>query len=131
MNAGTGRRSGGATPSLFQADASQRPLAERMRPRVLHEVVGQAHLLGPQGVIRRAFESGHPHSMVLWGPPGCGKTTLARLLAQSASLPFVSLSAVLSGLPDVRKVLDSARQRFPHEGATLLFVDEVHRFHGL
>lgn len=102
-----------------------------MRPQTLDEVVGQAHLLGAEGVLRRAFESGHPHSMVLWGPPGCGKTSLARLLSDSGRLPFVSLSAVLSGLPDVRKVLDSARQRFPHEGATLLFVDEVHRFNKL
>lgn len=133
MSSGARRRAGGdqSTSSLFVADQAQRPLAERMRPRVLDEVVGQSHLLGPNGVLRRAFESGHPHSMILWGPPGCGKTTLARLLADSARLPFVSLSAVLSGLPDVRKVLDTARQRFPHEGSTLLFVDEVHRFNKL
>ena len=116
---------------LFAADPGQRPLAERMRPRCLDEVLGQQRLLGEQGVLRRAFASGRPHSMVLWGPPGCGKTTLARMLADYASLPFVSLSAVLAGLPDVRRVLDAAAKRFPHEGPTLLFIDEVHRFNKL
>ena len=105
-----------------------RPLAERMRPRSLDEMVGQKRLLAPNTALRRAVESGRVHSMVLWGPPGCGKTTLALLLARYADAEFRAISAVLSGLPEVRQVLAEAAQRFAEGRRTVLFVDEVHRF---
>ena len=105
-----------------------RPLAERMRPRSLDEMVGQRRLVAPGSALRTAIESGAVHSMVLWGPPGCGKTTLALLLAQYADADFRSVSAVLSGLPEVRQVLAEATQRFAEGRRTVLFVDEVHRF---
>ena len=107
---------------------AMRPLAERMRPRSLDEMVGQRRLLAPGSALRRAVESGRVHSMVLWGPPGCGKTTLALLLARYADADFRAISAVLSGLPDVRQVLAEAAQRFADGRRTVLFVDEVHRF---
>ena len=105
-----------------------RPLAERMRPRGLDDMVGQGRLLAPGSALRRAIESGRLHSMVLWGPPGCGKTTLALLLAHYADAEFVAISAVLSGLPQVRDVLAQAQARFEGGRRTVLFVDEVHRF---
>ena len=105
-----------------------RPLAERMRPRGLEDMVGQRRLLAPGSALRRAVEGGHVHSMVLWGPPGCGKTTLALLLARYADAGFVAISAVLSGLPQVREVLAEAQMRFDAGQRTVLFVDEVHRF---
>lgn len=105
-----------------------RPLAERMRPRTLDEMVGQRRLLAPGSALRRAIESGNVHSMILWGPPGCGKTTLALLLARYADAEFKAISAVLSGLPDVRQVLAEAAHRFAEGRRTVLFVDEVHRF---
>ncbi len=105
-----------------------RPLAERMRPRTLDEMVGQKRLLAPDSALRRAVESGRVHSMILWGPPGCGKTTLALLLAEYADAEFRAISAVLSGLPEVRQVLAEAAQRFAEGRRTVLFVDEVHRF---
>ena len=105
-----------------------RPLAERMRPRTLDEMVGQRRLLAPGSALRRAVESGRMHSMILWGPPGCGKTTLALLLARYADAEFRAISAVLSGLPEVRQVLAEAAQRFAEGRRTVLFVDEVHRF---
>lgn len=105
-----------------------RPLAERMRPRGLDDMVGQGRLLAPGSALRRAIESGRLHSMVLWGPPGCGKTTLALLLAHYADAEFVAISAVLSGLPQVRDVLAQAQARFAGGRRTVLFVDEVHRF---
>ncbi|AOD15035.1 replication-associated recombination protein A [Xanthomonas fragariae] len=105
-----------------------RPLAERMRPRTLDEMVGQKRLLAPDSALRRAVESGRVHSMILWGPPGCGKTTLALLLAHYADADFKAISAVLSGLPEVRQVLAEAAQRFASGRRTVLFVDEVHRF---
>jgi putative ATPase len=104
------------------------PLAERMRPRTLGEMVGQRRLLSAGSALRRSIESGAVHSMVLWGPPGCGKTTLALLLAQHADAEFRAISAVLCGLPEVRKVLEEAGQRFAAGRRTVLFVDEVHRF---
>lgn len=91
-------------------------------------MVGQRRLLAPGSALRRAVESGRVHSMILWGPPGCGKTTLALLLAQYADAEFQAISAVLSGLPDVRAVLAEAAQRFAEGRRTVLFVDEVHRF---
>ncbi len=106
-----------------------RPLADRMRPRTLDEFVGQAHLLGPAKPLRQAVETGQLHSMVFWGPPGSGKTTLAHLLAERSGAGFVALSAVLAGVKDVRKAVETAQQRQQVEGRqTLLFVDEVHRF---
>jgi putative ATPase len=105
-----------------------RPLAERMRPRTLDEMVGQRRLLAPGTALRSSIESGHVHSMVLWGPPGCGKTTLALLLAKYADADFRAISAVLSGLPEVRQVLAEAGHRFAEGRRTVLFVDEVHRF---
>ena len=105
-----------------------RPLAERMRPRMLDDMVGQRRLLAPGTALRTSIESGHVHSMVLWGPPGCGKTTLALLLAKYADAEFKAISAVLVGLPDVRLVLAEAAQRFAEGRRTVLFVDEVHRF---
>jgi putative ATPase len=105
-----------------------RPLAERMRPRSLDEMVGQRRLLAPGSALRRAVENGRVHSMILWGPPGCGKTTLALLLAQYAEAEFQAISAVLSGLPQVREVLAEAAARFEQGRRTVLFVDEVHRF---
>jgi len=107
---------------------SLRPLAERMRPLALDEMVGQRRLLAPGTALRKSIESGRVHSMVLWGPPGCGKTTLALLLARYADAEFRAVSAVLSGLPEVRQVLAEAAQRFTEGRRTVLFVDEVHRF---
>jgi putative ATPase len=117
-----------ATPALFGESDALKPLAERMRPRDLGEIVGQARLLGPDRPLRRAIEAGRVHSMVLWGPPGCGKTTLALLLAKYAEAEFRAISAVLSGLPQVRVELADAEQRFAQGRRTVLFVDEVHRF---
>ena len=105
-----------------------RPLAERMRPRTLDEMVGQRRLVAAGSALRRAIESGRMHSMILWGPPGCGKTTLALLMARYADAEFRAISAVLSGLPDVRQVLAEAGHRFAEGRRTVLFVDEVHRF---
>lgn len=110
------------------AKASLQPLAERMRPRRLADMVGQDRLLSEDAALRKAIESGRIHSMILWGPPGCGKTTLALLVAQYAKARFISISAVMSGLPEVRKVLAEAEQHFLCGEATVLFVDEVHRF---
>ncbi|HRQ36241.1 MAG TPA: AAA family ATPase, partial [Chiayiivirga sp.] len=105
-----------------------RPLAERMRPRTLEEMVGQRRLVSEDSALRQSIEAGSVHSMVLWGPPGCGKTTLALLLARYADAEFRSVSAVLSGLPEVRQVLAEAAHRFAEGRRTVLFVDEVHRF---
>ncbi len=99
-----------------------------MRPRTLDEMVGQKRLLAPDSALRRAVESGRVHSMILWGPPGCGKTTLSLLLAEYSDAEFRAISAVLSGLPEVRRVLAEAAQRFAEGRRTVLFVDEVHRF---
>ena len=110
------------------ASDALRPLAERMRPRTLDDMVGQRRLLAPGSALRRAVEAGRVHSMILWGPPGCGKTTLALLLARYADAEFAAISAVLCGLPQVREVLAEAQARFDAGRRTVLFVDEVHRF---
>lgn len=116
-----------ATPSLFEAEAP-RPLADRLRPMSLEEVVGQGHLLGADGALRRMITGGRLSSMILWGPPGSGKTTIARLLAQHTRYAFEPLSAVFSGVADLRRVFDAARERRGMGEETLLFVDEIHRF---
>ncbi|MBV8398974.1 MAG: replication-associated recombination protein A [Acetobacteraceae bacterium] len=105
-----------------------RPLADRLRPRSLDEVVGQDHLLGPEGTLTRMLERGSLASLVLWGPPGVGKTTIARLLAARASLHFVQISAVFSGVADLKRVFEEAARRRRVGDGTLLFVDEIHRF---
>jgi putative ATPase len=115
------------TGSLFEAEAP-RPLADRLRPQRLDQVVGQDHLLAADGAIGRVLSSGQLTSMILWGPPGSGKTTIARLLAQATDLAFTLLSAVFSGVADLRKVFDEARQRRRMGQGTLLFIDEIHRF---
>jgi putative ATPase len=108
-------------------DGTYRPLADRLRPQTLDEYVGQSHLLGAGAPLRRALESGRPHSMILWGPPGTGKTTLARLVAHGARAEFIALSAVLAGIKDIRAVVETARG-LRGTRDTVLFLDEVHRF---
>ena len=107
-----------ATPHL--------PLAERLRPSTLDDVIGQQQVLGPGKALRVAFESGQPHSCILWGPPGVGKTTIARLMAQAFDAQFLTISAVLGGVKDIREAVEQATSALPKR--TLVFVDEVHRF---
>ncbi len=115
--------------SLFQPNTPQAPLAERLRPKTLDEVVGQTHLLGTGKPLRVAFQSGKLPSMILWGPPGVGKTTLARLIANTADADFIAVSAVLSGIKDIRDAVERAELSLQQHGRkTILFVDEVHRF---
>ncbi len=106
----------------------QAPLAERLRPRTLTEVIGQQHLLGPGKPLRVAFESGRLHSMILWGPPGVGKTTLARLMADGFDAQFIQISAVLGGVKDIREAVETAQVAQATGRRTVMFVDEVHRF---
>ncbi len=120
---------------LFEDDTAQplpsdtgAPLAERLRPRCIDDVIGQHQLLGPGRPLRRAFESGQPHSMVLWGPPGVGKTTLARLTATAFDHEFIALSAVLSGVKDIRSAMELAERHRSRGRKTILFIDEIHRF---
>ncbi|MGH8725442.1 MAG: AAA family ATPase, partial [Burkholderiales bacterium] len=118
---------------LFGKREPAAPLADALRPRSLDEVVGQRHLLGPGKALRLAFESGRPHSMILWGPPGSGKTTVARLMAKAFDAEFIALSAVFSGVKDIREAVQAAEQTLAGVGGkagrrTILFVDEVHRF---
>jgi len=114
---------------LFPVANPATPLAERLRPKTLAEVVGQRHLLGPGKPLAVAFASGKPHSMILWGPPGSGKTTLARLMADAFHADFIAISAVLAGVKDIREAVAHAEAALAQSGRhTILFVDEVHRF---
>ena len=118
--------------NLFQSAGLEatapKPLAEALRPSILEDVVGQSHLIGPDGPIGRMLAQSRLSSMILWGPPGVGKTTIARLLAERAELEFIQLSAVFSGVADLRKAFEAARARREAGRGTLLFVDEIHRF---
>lgn len=114
-------------PDLFAQEPAA-PLAEALRPKTLDEVIGQSHLLGEGKPLRLAFQSGKPHSMIFWGPPGVGKTTLARLTASAFKCEFIALSAVLSGVKDIRETMEQARQYLAQGKNTILFVDEIHRF---
>src|SRR5438105_4662137 len=111
-----------------EAPAANAPLADRLRPKSLDEVVGQEHLTGPDGAIGRMVAAGRLSSMILWGPPGTGKTTIARLLAAAVGLRFVAISAVFSGVADLKKAFAEAREHARIGKRTLLFVDEIHRF---
>ena len=106
------------------------PLAERLRPQHLDDYIGQQHLVGPKSILRQMIESGHIASFILWGPPGVGKTTLAKIIANKLDCPFYTLSAVTSGVKDVREVIDKAKQTrfFSHGKNPILFIDEIHRF---
>ena len=111
-----------------EAEDTKRPLADRLRPRTIDEVAGQDHIVGEDGTLRKTLEGGHLPSIIFWGPPGCGKTTLARILADHTDLHFEQLSAIFSGVADLRKVFDAAKIRKKNGQGTLLFVDEIHRF---
>jgi putative ATPase len=112
---------------LFKTEPSP-PLAEALRPRTIDEVIGQSHLLGPGKPLNLVFKSGRPHSMILWGPPGVGKTTLARLTANAFDCEFIALSAVLSGVKDIRASIEQAEHYLAGGKHTILFIDEIHRF---
>src|SRR4030095_2748302 len=111
-----------------RANTPAAPRAERLRPKTLAEVIGQHHLLGPGKPLRVAFESGRLHSMILWGPPGVGKTTLARLMADAFDAQFIAISAVLGGVKEIREAVERAQAAKTSGRRTVLFVDEVHRF---
>ena len=120
-----------STTDLFSDHdpTSYRPLADRMRPQSIDDFVGQSHLLEKNAPLRKCIDSGHPHSMVLWGPPGTGKTTIAKIISKHCNVPFISISAVLSGVKDIRAAIEQAKQYQAEQYATtVLFVDEVHRF---
>lgn len=115
--------------ALFSANLPQAPLAEQLRPKHINDVIGQSHLLGIGKPLRTAFESGKLHSMILWGPPGTGKTTLARIMSSAFDSEFIALSAVMSGVKEIRNAIDRAELVLQQKGRhTILFIDEVHRF---
>jgi putative ATPase len=112
---------------LFKTEPAA-PLAEALRPKTIGEVIGQSHLLGEGKPLNLVFKSGRPHSMILWGPPGVGKTTLARLTANAFDCEFIALSAVLSGVKDIRAAVEQAEHYLAGGKHTILFIDEIHRF---
>ena len=112
---------------LFKTEPAA-PLAESLRPKTIAEVIGQSHLLGEGKPLNLVFKSGRPHSMILWGPPGVGKTTLARLTANAFDCEFIALSAVLSGVKDIRAAVEQAEHYLASGHHTILFIDEIHRF---
>lgn len=116
------------SPSAAPKPEAPRPLADRLRPRSLDEVIGQGHVLGPDGPLGAMLAAGSLSSLILWGPPGVGKTTIARLLADQTNLAFVQISAIFTGVPELRKVFEQAKIRRGNGQGTLLFVDEIHRF---
>src|SRR6201986_5345548 len=120
----------GGTPDLASAPNTRRaaPLAERMRPRTLDEYVGQKHLVGPGKPLRMQIESDDPASMIFWGPPGVGKTTLAKIIAETTHATFIEFSAVLSGIKEIKQVMVDAEKASQYGSRTILFVDEIHRF---
>ncbi|MBC56208.1 MAG: AAA family ATPase [Confluentimicrobium sp.] len=116
------------TPAPDAAHSAPRPLADRLRPKRLSEVIGQEHILGPEGPLGVMLASGSLSSVIFWGPPGVGKTTIARLLADESDLTFIQISAIFTGVPELRKVFEAAKMRRANGQGTLLFVDEIHRF---
>jgi putative ATPase len=113
---------------LFKQPESTKPLAERMRPVELEDVIGQDHLLGSDGVIKKMIDSGTLRPMIFWGPPGTGKTTLARIIARKVKVRFFQLNAVSSGVKDIREIIDQANESILTGSKTILFIDEIHRF---
>src|SRR3984885_12686316 len=119
----------GGTPELASASTRQAaPLAERMRPRTLDEFIGQQHLVGPGKPLRMQIESDDPASMIFWGPPGVGKTTLAKIIAETTHATFIEFSAVLSGIKEIKQVMIEAEKASHYGSRTIPFVDEIHRF---
>src|SRR5688500_13955517 len=122
------QRGGSSEASLFSTASEAQPLAARLRPRTLDEYVGQAHILAPGKALRQAIENGSVGSVIFWGPPGSGKTTLGRLIATTTNRVFVPFSAVSEGVPRIRQIIAEARQRLEDGGArTIMFIDEIHR----